>query len=209
MSAYRNFYYCFLIKQSEIFLFYEPLDNKSFVLTEKMKKDHSNNMINLEKTTREFETKMIKHFSNKNPIGTDINDLNANHIIKPLPSTWTIHGINFGYVAGSFEHYESHLSLVEGLDNTLYPKNKVYNCLPWDYKKWPTYYSFGMWGAVKLGDTIYFSKCMYRNNETGELVYGARLLSTMCVSPVCKMLVMDRVMTQISFIDGILLVFYD
>jgi hypothetical protein len=202
MTAYRIFYYCFLLKQSEIYLFYEPLDNKSFVMTDQMKEDHKRNMISLEQSTRQYEIVDMKYVLENNPLGTDINSPTCKHIIEPLGKVFTTNGINFGYIAGEFENYESHLAFVEGLDHTMLPKHRVFNCLPWDYKKWPTYYSFGMWGAMKIGDQVYFSKCMYRNIETGELVYGARLLSTMCVTPASKMLVMDKAMLQISFIDG-------
>ena len=111
---------------------------------------------------------MMKYFIANNPTGTDINDLSANHIITPLPKTWTTLGINFGYIAGEFENFESHSTFVEGLDNSWLPKQRVFNRLPWNYKDWPVYYSYGMWGSIKLGNKIYFSKCMYKNIVTGE-----------------------------------------
>lgn len=204
LHAYRDFYYCFLIRQSQGYLFYEPLDNKSFILTDQMKTDHEYNMMKLTESTEHYKKLHLEYFTLKNPAGTDFNNPKAKQITESIVDTWTPNGINYGFIAGEFENYESHSTFVEGLDNTLLPKCKVYNRLPWDYNEWPTYYSFGMWGAMKLFDKVYFSKCMYSNDESGEVCYGARLLSTMCVSPVSKMLIMDKFMKQISFIDGII-----
>ena len=205
LSAYRLFYYALLIRQSEIYIFYEPLDDKFFILTDKMKADHERNMANLKAATESFEVLMLTYFTSHNPANSDINDPNANHIIESIDKTWTNTGINFGYLAGEFENFESHSTFVEGLDNSWQPKQRVYNRLPWNYKDWPVYYSYGMWGSIKLGDRIYFSKCMYKNIESGEIFYGARVLSTMCTHPLIRMLIMDRQMKQISFIDGMII----
>ena len=205
LDAYRLFYYALLLKQSEIYIFYEPLDNKNFVLTDQMKSDHQYNQTQLNETTEQYEELMLRYFTNNNHSDTDINDSNANHIIESLLVAWTVTGINFGYIAGSFESYLSHSVFVEGLDSSLLPKFKIFNRLPLNYEEWPSFYSYGMWGAMKIGEKIYFSKCMYKT-QGGQLIYCARALSTMCISPVPKMLVLERVMNEMSINDGIIIV---
>ena len=200
LEAYRIFYHALHIKLSEVYLFYEPIDNTSFVMSEKTKLDASNNQTTLSQITSKYEDLMLKYVILNNPPGTDPDDENCKHVILSIFDTWSKTGYSFGYHTGEFQLYELHAT--DGVQSPFTPKSNVFSVLPWDYKKFPKYYSYGMWGAIQVGAKVYLMKCAYKNNVSGEIVYGGRLLTTMCVSPRSKALIMDRIMQQMSLIDG-------